>query len=82
MCGVTAEIFDVIGYLGSTVQPVASLIAYVNITTNLIVQSLVLGAGWPLTWEKVSAVDRLESKTSATTALLQNTIKEVEKDKV
>ena len=76
--GVTAVIFGFIGYLGS----VASLTASVDITTNLIVQSLVLGAGWPLVWEKVFAVDRLESTTSAAVALFQNTIKEVEKDEV
>ncbi len=76
--GVTAVIFGFIGYMGSA----TSLTASVDITPNLIVQSLVLGAGWPLVWEKVFAVDRLESTTSAAVALFQNTIKEVEKDEV
>ena len=82
MGGVTALIFGVMGYLGSTTEVIASIDASVNITTNLIVQSLALGAGWPLVWEKIFAVDKLESMTSAATVLFQNTIKEVEKDEV
>ena len=79
--GVTAVIFGFIGYLGTT-PPIASLTTSVSVNTNLIVQSLLLGAGWPIVWEKVFAVDRLESTTSAAAALFQTTIKEVEKDEV
>ncbi len=79
--GVTAVIFSFIGYLG-TVPPVASLATSVDVTSNLIMQSLLLGAGWPVVWEKVFAIDKLESTASAAVTLFQNTIKEVEKDEV
>ena len=80
--GVTALIFGFIGYLGLTNEAVTSLTASVALTTSVIVQSLALGAGWPLVWEKIFAIDKLESTTSAAAALFQNTIQEVEKKEV
>ncbi len=80
--GVTALIFGFIGFLGATSQPLNSLTAEVTVSASIIVQSLVLGAGWPLVWEKVFAIDVLESTANSATADFQNTIKKVEKEEV
>jgi hypothetical protein len=79
--GATALIFGFIGYLGSA-QPITSITQSVGLTTSLVVQSLALGAGWPLAWEKVFAIDKLESTASTAAMIFQNTIKEVEKEEV
>lgn len=80
--GATALIFGFIGHLGLTTQPVTSLTDPANLTTSLIVQSLALGAGWPLVWEKVFAIDKLDSAAGTAATLFQDTIKEVEKEQV
>ena len=87
--GVTALIFAFIGYLeplsgiiSSSTKETISFATVVGLNTSLIVQSLALGAGWPLVWEKVFAIDRLESTASSAATIFQEKIKEIEKEEV
>ncbi len=77
--GTTALIFGFIGYLGQQSGPVGT---DVPLTSHVVVQSLVLGGGWPLVWEKFLAADKLESAASAAAAKFEVTIKDAEKSEV
>ncbi len=48
----------------------------------MVVQSLALGAGWPLVWEKFFAVDKLESAVNAATSQFELSVKDAEKEQV
>lgn len=80
--GATALIFAFVSYLGLTTDVVTSFAQPVGLSTSVIVQSLALGAGWPLVWEKVFAIDRLESVASGAVTVFQEKIKEVEREEV
>jgi len=80
--GATALIFAFVSYLGLTTDVVTSFAQPVNLSTSVIVQSLALGAGWPLVWEKVFAIDRLESVANKAATAFQEGIKEAEKEEV
>jgi len=77
----TAMIFGFIGSIGLKSGSI-SFGQDVPVTSNVVVQSLALGAGWPLVWEKFFAVDKLESATSAAAAQFEITIKDAEKEEV
>ena len=82
--GGTALIFGFTGYLGLVPRGSVGSIIFQNVplTTNVVVQSLALGVGWPLVWEKFFATDKLESAASAAAATFESTIKDAEKDEV
>lgn len=79
--GVTAGIFGFLGQLGLPGAPL-SITGDVPLTSNVVVQSLALGAGWPLVWEKFFSEENLESAASAAAAQFDITIKEAEKEQV
>ena len=50
--GATAAIFGFLNYLTDSAA-LESLSSLVPVTSSVIVQSMALGAGWPLVWEKI-----------------------------
>jgi hypothetical protein len=80
--GATAGIFAFISYLGTVTDASFGFTHSVALTTSVIIQSLVLGAGWPLVWEKIFSVDRLESIASDAATVFQEKIREAEKNEV
>jgi predicted transcriptional regulator len=77
--GVTALVFGFMGFLG--LEGLASD-APVQLTTSLFVQSIGLGAGWPLVWKKILSEDKLEAVASTAVVNFQQAIKNVEKEEV
>jgi hypothetical protein len=77
----TAAIFGLIGFLGLKSGTI-SFSQDFPLTSNVVVQSLALGAGWPLVWEKFFAADKLDSAANAAASHFEITIKEAEKEEV
>jgi hypothetical protein len=77
---ITALIFGFVGYLGSGSS--VSFGQSFPLTSHVVVQSLALGAGWPLVWEKFFAVDKLESAVNAATSQFELSVKDAEKEQV
>ena len=72
--GVTATIFGGLGFLGLHEASVDS----VPLTSNLVIQSLALGGGWPLVWEKFFSSEKLEAAATAASENFERKVKEAE----
>ena len=79
--GFTSVLFGFINFLASGTD-VTSITASVTVTSSVVVQSLTLGAGWPLVWEKFLAQDKLEAATNAAAARFESSVKVAEVEEV
>ena len=79
--GFTSLLFGGINYLASGTN-ITSITASVTITSSVIVQSLSLGAGWPLVWEKFLASDKLEAAANSAAARFETSVMAAERAEV
>jgi len=78
----TAAVFGFLGYLGLQSNSSIGFGQPFPLTSHVVVQSLALGAGWPLVWEKFLAADRLDAAANEATTHFEITVKDAEKEQV
>jgi hypothetical protein len=79
--GFTAALLGFINFLASGTD-LSYFAGTVTVTSSVIVQSLTLGAGWPLVWEKFLATDKLGAAASAAAARFESSVKVAEAEEV
>ena len=76
--GVTATIFGGLGFLGLKEASLTN----VPVTSNLVIQSLALGGGWPLVWEKFFSSENLDAAATVASEHFNQKVKEAESEVV